>query len=332
MSASSAIGVLVPTDGTAPTVPPNERPIGRAAAQLVAQGLDVIFGDTLHKGCISGFRIRGNQWEKADRIPVMGVHDRYPSQIRAAQYENIRAELCGVPMGNSLEFTMLCRDKLAAQNAFHSAGVRMPPVAHDPNHFEARLKEWGSAFIKPQFGALGIGVQRVQPGDVLPTHTTGVVENRPDPTILQAAIQPPSGWASKTVRVLIQRTPQGGWFSGIPVVRQSRTDPVANAARGAEVAPGPEVLSEKNLERIQQEVLSICGVLEQMKAANHMVEAGIDLVMDHNHEPWLIEINSRPRGRMEVLASTNPATYLEAHINACARPLEVIAQWMKAES
>ena len=38
--------------------------------------------------------------------------------------------------------------------------------------------------------------------------------------------------------------------------------------------------------------------------AQRMVEAGLDLVIDSQSDVWLIEINSRPRGRMEVLAST----------------------------
>ena len=165
------------------------------------------------------------------------------------------------------------------------------------------------------------------PGDTLPAHTVGVVENRPDPTILQAAIEPPHGWASQTVRVLIQRTPKKDWFIGTPVVRRSTSDPVANASRGAEVAAGPDVLTPTILHRIDEEVHSICEALDTTEEANHMVEAGIDLVLDKEFEPWLIEINSRPRGRMEILAVSNPGDYRAAHIEACARPLEVVAQW-----
>jgi len=322
-----AIGVLAPTDGSMPTTPPDKRPIGRAAAQLLEQGIDVVFGDTATRGCLSGFRVRENRWIEANEIPVVGVHDRYPSQIRAAQFKDIRTGLSGVPIGNSLDFTMLCRDKLASQSAFVAQGIRMPSVEADPTRFQATIEQWGSAFLKPRYGALGIGVRRVAPGDALPTHTVGVVDTRPDPTILQAAIAPPRGWASQTVRVLIQRTPSQGWFIGTPVVRRSTTDPVANAARGAEVAAGPDVLSPRVLNRIGDEVHAICSALDTLKEAKHMVEAGIDLVLDRDLEPWLIEINSRPRGRMEVLAAANPEDYRMAHIAACARPLEVIAQW-----
>ena len=327
MAQTRSIGVLVPTNGSTPTVPPHERPIGRAALQLLERGIDVVFGDRVSGGKISGFRVAENRWIEANHVSVVGFHDRFPSQIRAEPFRKIQAELCGIPMGNSLVFTMLCRDKVAAQRHFESRGIRMPPVEVDPTRFHTAIKTWQSAFLKPRYGALGIGVRRVKQGDSLPTHTAGVVENRPDPTILQAAISPPKGWASQTVRVLIQRTPQGGWFYGTPVVRRSQTDPVANAARGAEVAAGPDVLSSPILIRIEQEVRLICAALETMEEAHHMVEAGIDLVLDQDFEPWLIEINSRPRGRMEVLASSNPRNYHAAHVDACARPLEVIAQW-----
>ena len=327
MSDKLSIGVLVPTDETRPTIAPSERPIGRAAIQLLERGIDVVFGDTASNGLFSGFRIRNNQWVPVRNIPIIGVHDRYPSQIRSQQFEKIQAGLRGIPMGNALEFTVLCRDKIASQHAFVSRGIRMPAVESNPTRFSAMLQQWGSAFLKPRYGALGIGVQKLTPGDPIPTHTVGVVENRPEPTILQAAILPPKGWASQTVRVLIQRKPRGGWFIGTPVVRRSVSDPVANAARGAEVAAGPDVLAPKTLARIHEETLSICAVLDTMNTAKHMVEAGIDLVLDSEFEPWLIEINSRPRGRMEVLAAANPRDYHSAHVDACSRPLEVIAYW-----
>ena len=276
---------------------------------------------------MTGFRAVANGWEPAEQVPLDGVHDRYPSQLRATQYKNIQDELNGLAMGNALAFTMLARDKLMAQEKLVALGIPMPEVTDDATEFHHHLARWGSAFLKPRFGALGIGVSRVVPGCAMAATTDGVVPDRPDPSILQAAIHPPEGWASRTVRVLIQRTPEGGWFQGIPVVRQSRKDPVANAARGAEVAPGPAVLEPQCLQRISDCVHGLCEAFDKLDEAKHMVEAGVDLVLDQHHRPWLIEVNSRPRGRMEVLAANDPSTYENAHIDACARPIAVIAGW-----
>jgi len=327
MSTHRTIGILVPTDGEAPQIRPEARPIGRAALRLAASGIDVIFGDTLQGGHMTGYRAVNNGWESATEVPLDGVHDRYPSQIRAAQYATIQAELNGLPMGNALAFTMMARDKLVMQEKLVALGIPMPEVTDDHRAFPHHLARWGAAFLKPRFGALGIGVERVVPGCVMAATTEGVVAGRPDPSILQAAIPSPEGWASRTVRVLIQRTPTGGWFQGVSVVRQSREDPVANAARGAEVAPGPAVLDPRCLQRISDCVHQVCSALDQLDEAHHMVEAGIDLVLDQHLHPWLIEVNSRPRGRMEVLAANNPSTYEDAHIDACARPIAVIAGW-----
>jgi len=41
--------------------------------------------------------------------------------------------------------------------------------------------------------------------------------------------------------------------------------------------------------------------------------------------PHLIEVNSRPRGRLEALAAQDPSRFEAAHVEACARPLRVLA-------
>jgi glutathione synthase/RimK-type ligase-like ATP-grasp enzyme len=325
------IGVLVPTNGAHPEAPPHARPIGRAALQLAREGIDVVFGDTVTDGCIHGVRAVENGWESVDGISIVGAHDRFPSQLRADRFGRILDGLCGVELWNSLEFTMLCRDKLVSQQRLESLGIRMPAVVEDPSLFSDRLAEWKHAFLKPRYGALGIGVTAVQPGEPLPAMRTGVVPSRPDPTILQKGIAPPSGWASRTVRVLLQRTPDGGWFQHTPVLRQSRVDPVANAARGAEVVAGPEALDEDCLGRIFDSVAAIAAAFEGMPEAARMVEAGVDLVLDERMDPWLIEVNSRPRGRLEMLASQRPDAYRPEHIEACARPLRVIAAMAKRD-
>ena len=59
-----------------------------------------------------------------------------------------------------------------------------------------------------------------------------------------------------------------------------------------------------------------------------LVEVGVDVVIDPHGAPWLIEVNSRPRGRLEVLARLDPARFGHAHVDACARPLRVLAERM----
>ena len=92
-----------------------------------------------------------------------------------------------------------------------------------------------------------------------------------------------------------------------------------------------DVDKEQTTDFFNDAIEQICNALDQVKVADRMVEAGVDLVLDEQHHPWLIEINSRPRGRMEALASLDPQTYLNAHIDACARPLQVIAAWAEAK-
>ena len=325
MNPSRAIGVLVPTHGSKPQSPPEQRPIGRAALLLAEEGIDVIFGDRLRNGHISGFRVRPGQWEAAVDVPLNGIHDRFPSQLRSVRVNELMNERNGVPMANPLAFTLWCRDKLTCQRDLEDIGITMPAVTGDPDRFEASLAEWSHGFLKPRYGALGIGVHRASLGDELPHHLEGVVPGRPDPAILQAAVEPPPGWASRTVRVLLQRTVDGGWIQGCPVVRQSRSDFVANAAQGAEVVSGATALTDACRSMIHTAVAELADAFDQLPVARRMVEAGIDLALDPDLKPWIIEINSRPRGRLEVLARSDPSRFAKAHIEACARPIRVLA-------
>lgn len=322
-----SIGVLVPFQQTSSVVSPEQRPMGRAAIHLLKQGIEVIFGDQLISGKMSGVMARPGRWESIQDIPIACLYDRFPAQVRAEHYGQILAQAKGLPMGNPLSLTLLCRDKVKSQEFLERAGVQMPEFETDPTRFASRLDEWGVGFLKPRYGALGIGVRRVVPGDILPARLQSVVPGKTDPSILQRAIPPTEGWAGQSVRVLCQREPDGDWVPNEPIVRQSREDPVVNASRGAQVRAGSESLHGETRLMLRRECLAICAAFSAHPVAHLIVELGLDFVLDPDARPHLIEVNSRPKGRLEVLARRDPDRFMGAHIQACMRPIRRLA-WL----
>lgn len=293
-----------------------------------------MFGDALFardgRVWMRGLVAAPRRWEVFER-PLRALHDRFPSQRRAARYQEALAVLGGVPMGNPLSLTMLCRDKQVCQRYLEQAapGLQMPSLETDPERFAARLTEWGAAFLKPRYGALGVSVRRVTPGDPLPVMLPGVVPGVKEPTILQQAVSPPSGLAGRSARVLCQRLPDRGWFFCEPAVRESRDDVVVNAARGATVRPGSDVLSVNAQEALRVLCQQTVDGLSRHPDHTTLVEVGLDAVFDDADRPHLIEVNSRPRGRLEVLAARDPARFAQAHQDACARPLRALDAWSR---
>lgn len=329
-AAMITIGVLVPTAPGSPP-PPEDLPVGRAALLLADEGITVLFGDTLTRDggvVMSGLVAAPGRWMPRT-APITALHDRFPSQRRAHQYAAACDVVGSLPMGNPPSITLLCRDKAACQHTLEGCGAAMPTVVCEPEHFEAALASWGAGFLKPRFGALGIGVRRVLPGDDLPTELPGAVPGRLDPAILQRAVPPPAGWAGRSVRALCQRLPGGGWHFSPPVVRQSRDDYVVNAARGASVAPASDVLSAETLADIQRNCVAVCERISVQQHGDQVVELGLDLMIDASERAVLIEVNSRPRGRMEALAALDPTRFHTEHVRACARPMAYLA-WRAA--
>jgi glutathione synthase/RimK-type ligase-like ATP-grasp enzyme len=320
-----AILVLV-LEREAPPPPPEELPIARAATRLAEEGCRVIFGQRVVAGRASGLEVYRGQWREVIDVPVRAAHDRFPSQTWPGIFARAREGLGEIPLGNPFKLTMLCRDKLACQRVLEAAGVPMPPVEGDPARFPARMAEWGAAFLKPRHGAMGRGVSRVGPGDDLPARGPGARRGEIDELILQRAVPPPEGWAGLAVRALFQRQPASGWYAAPPVARLSAQDPVANVARGAVARPAAEVLAPGTLARIHELGLAACRALALGPGGPRVLELGLDFVVDPAGAPHLIEVNSRPRGRLEALAERDPS-WAELHVEACARPLRYLA-WL----
>ena len=319
------IGVLVRAHDDGPSLPPEDRPVGRAALSLRAEGIGVVFGDRLLRGRSSGMAPQPGSWVPVADIPVTALHDRFASQTYPEHYRLILDNMAGLPMGNPVALTELCRDKLASQRHLEERGFTMPAVEVDPARFEITLARWGHGFLKPRFGALGRGVRRVVPGDALPACGEGAVPGISEPLFMQRAVQPPAGWAGWSLRVLVQRVLDGGWIVASRVLRRSRRDPVVNVARGAEVGPAQRVLTPADLRALDHLCVSVATAIADQPWGRLVVELGVDAVVDHRGEFHVIEVNSRPRGRLEALAEVDPRRWAAAHVEACARPLRYLA-------
>jgi glutathione synthase/RimK-type ligase-like ATP-grasp enzyme len=324
-AADCFVGVLVPPN-VEPMPPPTSRVIGRVALALEAEGVGIVFGSEVERGRLSGFRATTAGWISVRDVSVVAFYDRFPSQARAADFARIRAGLAGVPISNPWSFTDLCRDKVECQRFLERHGIPMPALATDPSLFPEALARFGHGFLKPRFGALGEGVRRVHPGDALPDRLPGLVPDMLEPAILQEAIPAPAGWAGVSVRVLAQREANGRWTLLEPVVRRSADDPVVNVARGAEAAAGSDVLEPATIESLGTRATEALAALATIPEGNRILEVGLDFVVDPHGVPHLIEVNGRPRGRLEVLATLDPARFASPHQEAVERPLRVLAR------
>ena len=323
-----------------PWRPAAELPLGRAAQALITEGIRVVFSNGLARDGLATGRVvtRDGDWREVSDVAVSAVYDRFPSQALATEHAAARAAFPEAVWANDPTIVERCRDKLLCQRLLESSGVAMPEVIEAADDAATQtLRGWGAAFAKPRFGAFGVGVHRVEANAEVPLMSPSVLEGQREPTLLQRAIAPPAMTlpglgviAAMSIRALVQREGRE-WVVNHPVARCSASDPVANAHRGAATFGLREALSHvrsaptDTFERIEALALEAVRGLEVLAPVDRFVEAGVDVVLDEEWRPWVIEVNSRPRGHLAALARRVPEQWGAAHHEACARPLRTLA-------
>jgi glutathione synthase/RimK-type ligase-like ATP-grasp enzyme len=327
------IAVIAPSCRSGKVPPPSSRPVGRAVGRLSMEGIRVVFGEVVYRSdgdiLMDGMEVDGEEWRAAAGVRIHAIHDRYPSQNRREAYERIIGNSGGLPIGNHPAVTALCRDKLECQRWLERFGIDMPEVVSEPSLFQDRLSRWGGGYIKPRYGAMGVGVQLLVPGQAFSKRIPGATGEE-EPAILQRPVSPPSGWAGLSLRVLAQRESASAWIRRPGVLRRSRHDPVVNAARGAEVLPAGDGLPQETLRKAAELVEDVCRCIEASEGGHLAAEVGVDLVLDASYRPWVIEVNSRPRGRLESLASILPDRFGALHEEACVQPIRFLADFISS--
>lgn len=324
-----AIGILVP-DYPPPLPRPSAKPIGYAVQNPINKNIRIVFGNKIKqqsgKVLMSGLTIKNDSWIPITQ-EILALHDRFPSQIRASHFQTILPYTKELIFGNPFEITMLCRDKIQTQIYLENYGIRMPKICTKYEEFSDMIAKWTLGFLKPQFGALGKNVQALTPSNALiPEFLEGVVPNKQEKTFIQQGIQAPKGWKGLSLRQLIQRNTDGSWNVLPAVLRRSKQDLVVNVSRGAEAVLAEEHLPLETMEIIYEQSISTALALQNHPEGQYSVEFGLDFVIDQNYQPWLIEVNSRPRGRLEVLAKRNPERFASLHQQACVAPILFLAE------
>ncbi|TVQ88381.1 MAG: hypothetical protein EA397_17050 [Deltaproteobacteria bacterium] len=299
---------------------PQDWPLGRAAIEARAMGVDVVIGLPDGPGTFQGSSLHGEGWRPCSSRPVDAVYDRFPSIGHPDEAARGVAWLGGIPLANPPALIACCHDKVRCQTVLEQAGISMPDLCDEPLRFSEHLARWGQGFLKPRGGSFGEGVERVLSGTPLPADGAW---------ILQRAISAPQGWAGVSVRVLVQAFPEQGWIAHPPVVRRSATDPVVNAARGADLVPADvpslDLPGGLDLSARAQALAEACAVALDEATGARGVELGVDLVLDADGRLWPIEVNGRPQGRLAALAQRWPERFRALHLQACTQPLVTLA-------
>jgi hypothetical protein len=77
-------------------------------------------------------------------------------------------------------------------------------------------------------------------------------------------------------------------------------------ARTAE-AVSDDVLDAGTRDRIASQAIAAAVALADHPEGAWLVEVGVDLAIDPDGDAWILEVNGRPRGRLEHLAASEPA-------------------------
>ena len=123
----------------------------------------------------------------------------------------------------------------------------------------------------------------------------------------------------------VQRDAQGVWIAGPPVARRSRIDAVVNVARGASADAAEDVLPAQTVRALQLTAIRCAQALADHPDGADLLELGVDAMIDPELNPWVIELNTRPWGRLSALYANDPERWRQAHVDLCARPFRYLA-------
>ena len=189
----------------------------------------------------------------------------------------------------------------------------------------AMLSSNGMVYVKPSIGSLGRGVMRVERyhdqfngrrisyayqlgasrivfGNYEALYSALLKETNGKRYIVQRGIHALKHNGNVfDLRVVVQRAPSGGWeVTGIVGRVAQSGKVVSNGTQGGSIMPAEQLLYNHvgivNHHRLirQIEKLSIQTMKKMHRANSRLREIGIDIAVDRELKPWILEVNVRP--------------------------------------
>lgn len=359
-----SIGILVRFEAE-PTALPCDRPSTHIIARWAHQNVPVLYIRPDHifvqKGCIWGKGwlpdLHSNTWIEQER-PLLGLYNRYPMQHdpqtvkRIVQWSSTYA----LPYVNHPSFQQRVLDKKKTGELLHSAQLPTPPIYTMEEWIQHLQSTSNIYFLKPRFGAFGAGIYTVETcskKDFTWLNTSTQVSRtnslkeliqsylkitQNEEYIIQQGIPSPAQHLKgMSIRSLIQLTKLNTWKAHARVARISYQDPVANVARGAEALPLEDLCKElwnnetilqieRTLDDLDHQVGQIMTKDLLSTSSTHVVEMGIDYILDPKGKIWILEVNGFPQGKLYQLTQKYPGRFQQEYTSIQTRPLEYLCQ------
>ncbi|NEW07916.1 YheC/YheD family protein [Paenibacillus sp. SYP-B3998] len=185
-------------------------------------------------------------------------------------------------------------------------------------HLFAMLERYNMVYVKPNTGSLGIGVMRVEKGANLYRYQSGVrAFTFPTFQAMCRSLQKKIGKKKYLIqkgihvlkydgrpydfRVMIQKNPAGTWECTGTVARVAHPrKAVTNGSQGGTIFLAPNLIeptagTEKTARLLSQmERLARLTAVQFSRAYPAMNELGLDIAVDRQLNPWILEVNTRP--------------------------------------
>lgn len=197
----------------------------------------------------------------------------------------------------------------------------IPPTRiYSYGSLQAMLARYGMVYIKPKNGSLGRGVIKVKKeGNRYTSHSGMAISSYASFSALVQALSHKIKGESYVVqkgiyslrhrgrlfdfRVVVQRSPRGGFEVTGMAGRISQGGRVVSNGGGGSIGTINSLLTYRQRQILipRIEKLSLAIMRQVRKYFRNQNEIGIDIAIDSNLKPWIIEFNTRPDHGMFVL-------------------------------